>query len=130
VLSAGRAVVAAPVGADDVEDDFLGLPGLLSPEQTASLLARRDVEIARRVARPGPGRAVPDPVAAAEGAAWEQVVALRREVNRLVGAVAARTGEPHSSVHSKLRRAVPGPPSAAASLDILAARRDRLRRGL
>ena len=37
----------APVTAED--EDFLGLPGLLTPEQTAALLATRDVDLRRRV---------------------------------------------------------------------------------
>jgi hypothetical protein len=40
--------------------------------------------------------------------------------------VAARTGKPHATVHSQLRRAVPGPASAAADPDLLSARRDHL----
>ena len=43
LLHAGRAITA-PVGSPDAEDDYLGLPGLLTPEQTAALLASRDVE--------------------------------------------------------------------------------------
>ena len=48
---------------------------------------------------------------------WRAAAALRREVNRLVGQVAARTGTPHAQVHGQLRRAVPGPPSAAAGAE-------------
>ena len=61
-----------------------------------------------------------------EVAAWRAAAALRREVNQLVGRVAARTGAPHAKVHSQLRRAVPGPASAAAGPDVLEARRDHL----
>ena len=50
VLHAGRAVVAAPsrtdLSADD--EDFLGLPGILSPEQMAQVLARRDEHARKR----------------------------------------------------------------------------------
>jgi len=153
VLHGGRAVTAAPAvrggaavsgqrggpvrggtdpdpdpdGGDAPDEDFLGLPGLLSAEQTASLLARRDAAIARRVAAP---RTQAAEVLPRPAAAWEQVAALRREVNSLVGAVAARTGRPHASVHATLRRAVPGPPSSSAPLEVLTARRDRLRSGL
>src|SRR5581483_6675374 len=48
VLHGGRAVVAAPL--TDEDEDFLGLPGILSPEQTAALLARRDADARRRAA--------------------------------------------------------------------------------
>ena len=47
-------------------------------------------------------------------------------MNRLVALVAARTGQPHARIHADARRAVPGPPSAAASADVLTRRRDYL----
>jgi hypothetical protein len=57
---------------------------------------------------------------------WRAGAELRREVNRMVGVLAARQGRPHAQIHAELRRMVPGPASAAASVDVLAARRDRL----
>jgi superfamily II DNA or RNA helicase len=117
VLHGGRAVVAAPLSEED--EDYLGLPGILSPEQTAALLARRDLAARRRAA----GTAA-EP--AAEAAAWRAGAELRREVNRLVGLLAARSGVPHSRIHAELRRAVPGPASAAASAELLERRRDHL----
>lgn len=122
VLHAGRAVVAEPahyeITAED--EDFLGLPGILSPEQTATLLARRDSAARRKAVT-----AVAAPPSA-EAAAWRAGAELRREVNRLVGVLAAREGRPHGQVHAQLRRAVPGPASAAASVEILERRRDHL----
>jgi hypothetical protein len=44
----------------------------------------------------------------------------------LVGQLAARTGAPHGVVHGRVRKAVPGPPSAAAPVEVLTARRDWL----
>ena len=118
LLHGGRAVVAAPL--TDEDEDFLGLPGILSPEQTAALLARRDSAARRRAsgtdATPPSGEAV----------AWRAGAELRREVNRLVAVLAARTGTPHGQIHAQLRRAVPGPASAAASVEILEGRRDHL----
>jgi superfamily II DNA or RNA helicase len=121
VLHGGRAVVAEAADFETTpeDEDFLGLPGILTPEQTAALLARRD-SAARRKA----GATVP-PVSG-EAAAWRAGGDLRREVNRLVGVLAARQGLPHAQVHAQLRRAVPGPPSAAAAAEILEARRDHL----
>jgi superfamily II DNA or RNA helicase len=128
VLHAGQAHVGqAHAGEDQAltgeDEDFLGLPGLLTPEQTAALLARRDEDLRRKI------RAVhaPAPVPPAAGDdGWRAVAELRREVNRLVGALSARTGTPHASLHSQLRAAVPGPPSSAASAEVLRARRDHL----
>lgn len=119
VLHAGRAVVAdRELSADDHE--FLGLPGLLSPEQTATLLAHRDAVVRRRVSETA-GEPAP-----AELAGWRAGAALRAEVNRLVGVLASRSGTPHRQLHAELRRAVPGPPSAAADSALLERRRDQL----
>jgi hypothetical protein len=97
------------------------MPGLLTPEQTATLLAQRDAS-ARRRAHSASG----DDVATGELATWRAAAELRREVNRLVSVVAARVGQPHAQVHAQLRRAVPGPPSASAGADLLEQRRDHL----
>ncbi len=128
LLHAGRAVVAeaGPVGELTEEDeDFLGLPGILTPEQMATLLARRDRHARSRAAGAGaPGTDPPRP--SGEAVAWRAGAELRREVNRLVGVLAARQGIPHGQIHAQLRRAVPGPASAAASAEVLERRRDHL----
>jgi superfamily II DNA or RNA helicase len=128
VLASGRAVTAQPAAAlSDDEEEFLGLPGLLTAEQTAALLARRDSELRRRATE---GRDLQVEELAATGtddvASWRVAADLRREVNQLVGRVAARTGEPHAAIHARVRRAVPGPVSAAAGVDVLERRRDHL----
>ncbi|MCW2777814.1 MAG: box helicase, partial [Frankiales bacterium] len=105
--------------------DYLGLPGLLTPEQTASLLARRDEEHRRR-ASTAVDEDEPETGPVEVDRSWEQAGTLRREVNSLVGQLAARTGAPHGVLHGRLRKAVPGPPSAAATTDVLEARRDWL----
>ncbi|WP_349259914.1 DEAD/DEAH box helicase [Jatrophihabitans sp.] len=120
LLHGGRAVVATPDNLTAEDEDFLGLPGILSPEQTAALLARRDSHARLRAA----GTQAPEP--SAEAAAWRAGAELRREVNRLVGVVSARTGTPHGQIHAQLRRVVPGPASAAAGADVLERRRDHL----
>jgi hypothetical protein len=139
VLHGGRAVVAgAPAEPrdplSDEQEDMLGLPGLLTPEQTAALLARQDSDLRRRVSSAreaaaearmsdDPGAEPPRPD---ETATWRAAADLRREVNKLVGQVAARRGMPHAVVHATLRAKVPGPPSASASAELLTARRDHL----
>jgi len=159
LLHSGRAVTAAPEpagygtdpaagvgqpGTADADAAYLGLPGLLSPEQTAALLARRDVELRRRVASAtlidadGPdgsfgstaghrsGRAQGEPADDEIAGGWRATAELRREVNQLVAQVAARTGLPHARVHTQVRRAIPGPPSASAAAEVLRRRRDHL----
>jgi superfamily II DNA or RNA helicase len=118
VLHGGRAVVAAPLTAED--EEFLGLPGILSPEQTAALLARRDSAARRRAS------VEVAPTSSAGALTWRAGGELRREVNRLVGVLAARTGSSHAQLHAELRRAIPGPASAAADAELLERRRDHL----
>lgn len=81
LLHSGRAVTAEPMVGGPVSDDdqaYLGLPGLLTPEQTAAVLARRDSDLRRRVdaaARhhregggdPAGGPAFPAPEVSSEG---------------------------------------------------------------
>lgn len=124
VLHSGQAVLASGLPVSDEDEDYLGLPGLLSPEQTAALLARRDVDVrARLAARPADDADSREPES---DTAWQRTASLRREVNALVARLAARSGQPHGAVHAQLRAAVPGPPSASASATLLAARRDHL----
>jgi superfamily II DNA or RNA helicase len=132
VLHGGRAVTPdAGPGPDAKEDDYydlIGLPGLLSAEQTAALLARRDEELRKRAtsARRADPAAAPDQPAEDAGPAvgsWRAAADLRREVNRLVSVLAARTGVPHAALHAQVRAAVPGPASASASLELLESRR-------
>jgi hypothetical protein len=120
---------------DSEEQDFLGLPGLLTAEQTAALLAQRDGELRKRASRSrqvGSFDAEPeaDPAgsagAAGTRAGWRAAAELRREVNRLVAVLAARTGTPHGQLHARLRSAVPGPPTSAAPVELLEARREHL----
>jgi superfamily II DNA or RNA helicase len=126
VLHAGRAVLASPNRTLSAEEhDFLGLPGILSAEQTAELLARRDAAVRRRVDQVAPGAAGTSAVVA-QAVAWRAGAQLRGELHRLVAVLAARTGTPHRQIHSEVRRAVPGPASAAAGVDVLARRRDHL----
>ena len=126
---------SAPVPVASEDEEFLGIPGLLTPAQTAELLAKRDDELRLRIA----ARASADdedgglfpledhPDEDEAGRSWRDAVELRREINRLVSRVSARTSTPHAVVHNELRRHVPGPPSASASVDVLRARRERLR---
>jgi superfamily II DNA or RNA helicase len=123
---------SGPLGAE--EEDFLGIPGLLTAEQTAELLAKRDDELRLRIATrhmdddTGELPLVQDhPDEDDAGRSWRDAAELRREINRLVSRVSAKTSTPHAVVHTQLRQSVPGPPSASASVDVLRARRERLR---
>ncbi|SFE13938.1 DEAD/DEAH box helicase [Blastococcus tunisiensis] len=123
----GPIVVAAE------DEEFLGIPGLLTPAQTAELLSKRDDELRLRIAAShraddGDFLLVEDhPDEDDAGRSWRDAAELRREINRLVNRVAAKTAQPQAVVHTQLRQSVPGPPSASASVDVLRARRERLR---
>lgn len=123
VLHGGRAHTAEITSDVSVEDEeYLGLPGLLSPEQTATLLAARDAELRRTM----PVSLFDELDAAGNPVAWRDVDALRKEVAGLVRQWASRSSRAHAEVHVELRRVVPGPPSASAPVEILEARRDYL----
>ena len=124
---------SGPVVVQPEDEEFLGIPGLLTPAQTAELLAKRDDELRLRIAQrshddDGGLFLVEDhPDEDDAGRSWRDAAELRREINRLVNRVAARTSQPQAVVHTQLRQSVPGPPSASASVDVLRARRERLR---
>lgn len=105
------------VGSEE-EMDFLGIPGLLEPDQVRDLLRQRQSDRAKA----GPAEPVAEQVVA-----HEQLSVLRRELNGLVAAWNHRTGQPHGVTHAELRRACGGPPAAIASADQLQARIDRIR---
>ena len=108
------------VGSDE-EMDFLGIPGLLEPDQVRELLhARQNDRRQRRVADAGERRP-------AEVSTHEQLAVLRRELNGLVAAWHHRTGTPHGVTHSLLRKECGGPAAAVATADQLHARVDKLR---
>jgi len=115
----------------DEEFDFIGIPGLLEPEQVAELLRHRQARQARRA---GDRRRH---VAESEASADPEPVALYRTLkeqrsllNSLVGLYARQTGTAHSLVHGELRRACGGPDVAHATVTQLQARIELLRKRL
>jgi superfamily II DNA or RNA helicase len=121
------------------EEDYLGLPGLLEPDQVAALLRKR--QASQLSGRPAPW-AAPSPFApaAAQDAAApaavpaaqpavsrESLAALRKELNGLVGAWSHRTGQPHGVIHSELRSACGGPAIPQASAEQIQARIEKIR---
>ncbi len=115
------------VGSEE-EMDFLGIPGLLEPDQMRDLLRQRQAERAKKqqAARPEAAElAATDDVPPTTR--HEQLAVLRRELNGLVAAWHHRTGQPHGVTHAALRRECGGPAAAAASAEQLAQRIDRIR---
>jgi len=103
------------------EEEYLGLPGLLTPEQVGLLLAKRQADQRRRGSS-GPAGSGPASVAAHPAGprtAGERRIVLRRQLNALVAAHHHRTGLPHGKIHAELRRLCGGPPSAQATIEQL-----------
>ncbi|WP_396129958.1 DEAD/DEAH box helicase [Agromyces aerolatus] len=113
----------------DEELDFIGLPGLLEPEQVSELLRHRQARQARR-ANERRKHAVDEPEQAEPVALYRTLKEQRSLLNSLVGLWARQTGEPHSQVHGELRRICGGPPVAQATVTQLQARIEFLRRKL
>ncbi len=108
------------VGSEE-EMDFLGIPGLLEPDQVKELLHTRQSERAKKQKRERPQPSV------VELTTHEQLSVLRRELNGLVAAWNHRTGQPHGVTHAALRKACGGPAAAVATAGELHARVDKLR---
>jgi superfamily II DNA or RNA helicase len=113
----------AEVGSEE-ELDFLGIPGLLEPDQVTTLLQQRQAQQLVTRSKRAPARDTADPVPIA---AHREMTALRKELHSLVGAWARRTSQPHATVHASLRSACGGPEVAKASGDQLRARIETLR---
>jgi superfamily II DNA or RNA helicase len=114
----------AEIGSEE-EADFLGLPGLLEPDQVAQLLQQRQASQQAARSRRTPAAAAPQPDAPV--ATHRAIQALRKELNGLVGAWHHRTGQPHGSIHTALRQACGGPPTAQATAEQLQARINTIR---
>jgi superfamily II DNA or RNA helicase len=105
------------------EEDFLGLPGLLAPDQVAVLLQQHQAAQLRAQK----GIKVPGPTAEAV-TTYRALQELRKELNGLVAAWHHRTEMPHGKVHAELRATCGGPPSAQATATQLQERIDTIRR--
>jgi superfamily II DNA or RNA helicase len=124
------------------EEDFLGLPGLLDPDQVRALLRQRQqsqlttrsrpaqpAQPARPAsAAPGAARTAPAPEAGAPPVTRQALAALRKELNSLVTAWSHRTGQPHAAIHAELRRTCGGPQIPQATADQIRARIATIRR--
>ncbi|EYR63823.1 hypothetical protein N866_18170 [Actinotalea ferrariae CF5-4] len=114
LFDGGEFGTGADLGSEE-ELDFLGLPGLLDADQVRTLLSQRQAEQVGR----GKGSGRP---ADAPRVDHRRLAELRKELNALVGAWARRSGQPHGSVHTELRRRCGGPEVATATAEQLEAR--------
>jgi superfamily II DNA or RNA helicase len=121
IYDGGEYGTGAASGSED-ELDFLGLPGLLEPDQVRLLLSQHQA----KQLQSAPARAVPAPPR--EASAFEVLQGLRKELNGLVGAWHHRTGKPHGAIHAELRAACGGPPTAVATAQQVQDRIETMRR--
>ncbi|QRV01596.1 DEAD/DEAH box helicase [Arcanobacterium phocisimile] len=110
----------AEVGSDE-EADFLGIPGLLEPDDVATLLRQHQQDQQSKAAkRPATG---PAPVMNSRRRREK-----RQELSKIVAAYSAKTGRAHALIHTDLRNACGGPEVARASLEEIEARIAQLQR--
>jgi superfamily II DNA or RNA helicase len=119
LFDGGEFGTQAAVGSAE-EEDYLGLPGLLEPDQVTAVLQAR--QAGQHAARRTRGETAPADVSTSRA-----VAALRKELNGLVAAWHHRSGQPHGVVHSTLRRECGGPPAAQAGAEDLQRRIERIR---
>ncbi|MGI8816890.1 MAG: DEAD/DEAH box helicase [Pseudonocardia sp.] len=143
VIFDGSSFGTAVFAGSDEEQDYLGLPGLLEPDQVRALLRQRqDRQLAMRTSMRGAGLAAGPMSAAPDGAGAvgagpvgetkpasvrQRLTGLRKELNSLVALHHHRTGKPHGVIHGELRRDCGGPPTAMASAEQLEERIAALR---
>lgn len=133
VIYDGSSFGTAAFGTAEDEQDYLGLPGLLEPDQVRALLRQRQEEQLDAV---GKRETQDKAVKAAEQAeqqparpqsVQERLRGLRKELNSLVSLHHHRTKKPHGAIHNELRRACGGPPTAMATVEQLEERIATLR---
>ena len=115
LFDGGEFGTGAAVGSDE-EADYLGIPGLLEPDQVPALLQRRQAE--QQSSRSGPAAATSGD---APPTTYERLSLVRRELNGLVGAWHHRAGRPHGAIHADLRRSCGGPAAARTGAEELQA---------
>ncbi|TDU06382.1 superfamily II DNA or RNA helicase [Streptomyces sp. 846.5] len=106
------------------EEEYLGIPGLLEPDQVQILLQKRQTrQIQRSKAKPAEEADLIElPAEKRPVVTHKQLQELRKELNGLVGAWHHRTGQPHGTIHNELRRVCGGPLTAQATAGQLQAR--------
>ncbi|MEE1771586.1 DEAD/DEAH box helicase [Streptomyces sp. JV185] len=99
------------------EQDYLGIPGLLEPDQVQLLLQKRQSrQIAHSRQRPAEeADLLEKPADARPVVTHKQLLGLRKQLNTMVSAYMHQSGKPHGVIHTELRRVCGGPPSAEAT---------------
>ncbi|MER5636328.1 DEAD/DEAH box helicase family protein [Kitasatospora sp. NPDC002227] len=111
------------------EEEYLGIPGLLEPDQVQMLLQKRQTkQIQRSKSKPAEQADLLElPAEQRPVVTHQELRDLRKELNSLVAAWHHRTNQPHGTVHNELRRQCGGPLTAQATANQLKARIARIR---
>lgn len=147
VIYDGSSFGTAAFATTEEEQDYIGLPGLLEPDQVRALLQQRQQEQLREVDKrekqhkaeqaTTPGRDPQQGGSSGDGqsgtdkqrpqSVQERLKALRKELNKVVSLHHQRTGKPYGAIHKELRRVCGGPATASASIEQLEERIATLR---
>lgn len=119
VIYDGNSFGTAVFSGSDEEQEYLGLPGLLEPDQVRALLRKRQEEQVADEKRRKPKAEEQAPAPARSASVSERLGTLRKELNALVGMYHHRTKKPHGAIHNELRRVCGGPPTAMATMEQL-----------
>ncbi|TSI18460.1 DEAD/DEAH box helicase [Brevibacterium aurantiacum] len=110
LFDGGEFGTGGAIGSED-ELDFIGIPGLLEPDQVHELLRTQQARQAKRKTDAAPPAPEPEISELDHRAMKEE----RNQLQSLVGAWSRRTGTPHATVHVELRKACGGPAVAQAT---------------
>ena len=102
------------------EQEYLGIPGLLEPDQVTTLLRARQEEQLAQQRRQAQARRQREENAGLS--AHRLRAAKRKELSHLVSSWSRRSGESHAVIHNELRRRAGGPEVAQASTEQIEAR--------
>lgn len=134
VIYDGSSFGTAAFGTSEDEQEYLGLPGLLEPDQVRALLRQRQEQQMEEVGKREAAEKAAKAAEAAEQRAnakpqgvQERLHGLRKELNTLVSLHHHRTKKPHGAIHNQLRRTCGGPPTAMATIEQLEERIATLR---
>lgn len=121
LFDGGEFGTGGAIGSED-ELDFIGIPGLLEPDQVHELLRTQQARQAQRKTAAAP----PAPETHTSELEHRAMKEERNQLQSLVGAWSRRTGKPHKTVHVELRKACGGPAVAQATRAQIQARIKRL----
>jgi hypothetical protein len=127
VIYDGSSFGTAALAGTAEEQEYLGLPGLLEPDQVRALLRQRQDRQLTAASEKAASAEPAEPVARRSVSVGERLAELRKELNTLVALYHHRTRKAHGQIHGELRRVCGGPPTAMASVEHLEERIATLR---